>query len=326
MCSTAVVYTVDAADLSKLFNGPFHLDRSSTTSIESQKASHKEEKNPRPRKREMPLLPILVSLVFSVTLLTCAETVLDTEIDWSDVKGSANLDIFDNQEADNLFSDTNPDSLKWDSNISLDGSSTPISFLAEASVNNDDDIVAGGVGGGGCLSSSLQNTLAIGGIQARSPEQCVNPLDNSDSGPTTTTTTTNSPDKKSMNFFENGFPGNGVRPDPDICPWQHYQYRQLPLCDSGSHDDVEQDNVLWTISLKHARPCMYCFLIAVWCFQPSLLASVVWERFYLIGQGFVFLRCVCIVRSEREVFLLVSVGFYFAHCYSKCSCHRTTSR
>ena len=211
-------------------------------------------------------MQLLHSLFFSVTLLTSAQTTIDTDIDWSNVKGSADLDIFDNHEADNLFSDTNPDSLVWDPNISLDGSPTPISLLADVGVNNDDDIVAssGGGGGGGCLSSSLENPLAIDGIQARSPGQCVNPLDSSNSGPTTTTTTTTTnQDKKSMSVFENGFPGNGVQPDPNICPWQHYQYRQLPLCDSGSHGDVEQDNVLWTITLKHATPCMYCFLIAV---------------------------------------------------------------
>lgn len=206
----------------------------------------------------MQRLHILVSLIFSGALLTCAETTLDTNLDWGNVAGSADLETFDNHGADNLFSDTDPDGLAWDPKINLEGSSPSFDFLADAGVNNNNDIAGGGGGGGGCLSSSFQNFLSTDGLQARSsPTQCPNPLDNSNPGSTTTTPPATNLDPKILPLFEGGFPGSGIEPDENMCPSQRFGLRQLALCDSGSHNDIDQDRALWTISLRNPTPCTY---------------------------------------------------------------------
>ena len=176
---------------------------------------------------------------------------------------SADLDTFNNYEAENLFSDTDPDGLAWDPNISLEGSSSPSDFWTDAGVNNINDIAAGGGGSGGsCVSSLFQTSLSTDGLQARSSAgQCTNSLDNSNSG-----STTNS-DQQMNNVFGNVY--GDVQPNQNICPPQRFGLRQLPVCDSGSHDDVEEDLVYWTITLKDVTPCMYTSLLLL-CVSSSV--------------------------------------------------------
>lgn len=209
----------------------------------------------------MQLLQIVVSLIFPLSLFSFAQTIPNNNnIDWINGDNSADLNTFSNHEAENLFSDTDPDGLAWNSNtgISLEGSSPPFDFMADADIINNNVIAAAG-GGGGCLSASLfQTSLSTDGLQARSsPKQCDNP----NSGSATTTSPTANPEMKIIN----GVPASDIEPDDDMCPFQRFGLRKMAVCDSGLHGDVEEDIVFGTLTLTGVTPCMYTFWFLLFC-------------------------------------------------------------
>lgn len=235
----------------------------------------------------MQLLRVIVSRTVLFALLPLAQMVPDNNLDWSNGIYSADLDTLNNHEAENLFSDTlfsdtDPAGLAWDPNISLEGSSSPSDFWTDVGVNNNNDIADGGGGSGGrCLSSLFQNSLSTDGLQARSsPDQCTDPNGNSNPGSTTSTSPTTNSDQELMNVFENGNSAGDIKPDLTLCPYERFGIRQLPVCDSGSHDDVEEvddshdydvveDDVDWIINLKDVTPCMYTSLLLL-CVSNSV--------------------------------------------------------
>lgn len=202
---------------------------------------------------------VLISFIASIALLASTETIpdnidLNSTGDFSDLATSES-DIFDVHEPNpysdlSLFSDADSDkSLAWSLNLNSEDLPPPAGLLTIAGV--DDDAIAS------CLSSSFQNTLATDDLQARSSTQCPNPLETLDSGSTTTTTTTPN-DQRTGGFVRTpsiNWSGSNQR----LCPFERYHLRSLPLCDSGKHDDIIQDDDEWVTDLINPTYCMYEF-------------------------------------------------------------------
>lgn len=211
---------------------------------------------------------IVISFTFSIASLVFAQSIFDNnnnnnnDINWNNLDNSANLaisepNLFDNHEADpslnpNLFSDAGSnDNLAWEDPITnhKDSSSSSIDFMTDAVI---DDNAAAAL----CLS------LGTDGLQARSPTQCPNPLENPDSDSSTSTTAT----PNDVNSIKDVFEGpQYARPDlvdKKVCPFVPYGFRNIPLCDSGLHYDIFEDTYTGDIELINPTVCT-CDIINV---------------------------------------------------------------
>lgn len=120
---------------------------------------------------------VVVSLILSVALLTCAEALHDNSIEWNSVDDSAIManskrSIFDDHEADPFFSSNLFFDVDSDINTNLEEFSSPIDFLADAEANEN--------AATSCLFSSSPNSPLTDTLLSRSPKLCPNLLDGSD--------------------------------------------------------------------------------------------------------------------------------------------------
>lgn len=206
---------------------------------------------------------VVISFTFSIASLIFAETIFEdnNNLDHSADLAIAEPNLFDNHEADpslnsNLFSDTAfDDNLAWgaDPITSLQDSSSPIDFVANTGT---DDNAAAAVAS--CLS------LGTDGLQARSPTQCSNALENSDSDSSTSTTATSNDVTNDVDSIKNVFdrPLDSILDlrDRKVCPLIPYGYRDIPLCDSGSLYDIVEDTYNGVMELINPTPCTYDFI------------------------------------------------------------------
>lgn len=247
----------------------------------------------------MRLSYIIISLTFSsISLLfISAEITFDNSnnnIDWNSTDGFTNLaisdpNILDDQEADpflnfDLFSDAG-------SEDNLASGEPNTASLEDDFFSPPDSLIAAGIDDKAAVVSSCLSLGIDDHLQARSPTQCPNPLESPDSGSSPTRSTIANPN----DFTMDGFTAKPLKFHPDLanprlCPPETFIYRYIPLCDSGSRDDIRQrdaDDGTVYIDLINPTICAYDFITA-----PSVS-----HRVYM----FLLLERALLVWINREV-------------------------
>lgn len=227
-------------------------------------------------------------LAIELAQLMLAETTPD-DLNWGLLANSAAI------TSDNLFSDSNPDAL------------AEFSSIDDEDLFSADDLIGVDIDNNGadpaCVSFSSELLSDPNELQIRSPGQCVNPLENQDSD---TITAPGSNDRKSSGalfpkFYSTIFktPIYGAKFDPRLCPFERYGPRPYPLCDSGFHRDVIEDDVYWIIDLRNAWMCMYT-LISVSMGLSGARVSLSSRKDRRIGPLFAFsLLLICAFTRSR---------------------------
>ena len=192
----------------------------------------------------------VISLISSVVLLISADTIFDNinenHLDDFAALSGPEPGIFNDHQANpaldsDLFSNTDPD------NTNLEDFSSSTNLLTDARVDNDSAAP--------CISSSSPITPLKDNLQARSPSLCPNPLDTLD--PDFLTTPWPLPNDPNARGSEGENPIYFIGPHSYLCPSEQFGLRSIPVCDSGSHDDIVQDDDIWVIDLINPSVCMY---------------------------------------------------------------------
>lgn len=70
-----------------------------------------------------------------------------------------------------------------------------------------------------------------------------------------------------MKEFSNDYTIPWTEPNREVCPYERYGYRALPLCDSGDEYDIVEDGGSWNVDLVNPSVCMYwIFFYCGFCF------------------------------------------------------------
>lgn len=219
----------------------------------------------------MPIWRVLISfIVASIALLASTEPIPDNinidlnsspgDFAFADLAATSESEIFDDHEANPSYFDSS----LFSSDADFDSKSPP-AWSLDSNPNPDDDLFSPSAGGGlltiagvdddviaSCLSSSFQDDL-----QARSSTQCPpNSLETLDSGSTTTTPITPNDQGGTESSILRAPFINWSGSNQRLCPYERYHLRSLPVCDSGKHDDIVQDDDEWVTDLINPTYCM----------------------------------------------------------------------
>ena len=145
-------------------------------------------------------------------------------------------------------------------------------FLADSGVNENAVTP--------CLSSAFQNPLAADVLQARSGKQCTTPVKNSDSDSGVNVNI------DPVRDLSAGFGIQWAGSDPQLCPYERYGPRSVPVCDSGILYDIVEDESRWTYELVNPTICMYDLIIALFCRIELVCSSCLKGGVFFLVFGF----------------------------------------